>query len=342
MTKSKKEKIESNVKEPAKKKGRPKKQRTPEELAEIETKKTPKLSLAEKQQLKLEAQKKKEAAKAARGESEPKNKERFYCTNKELHQELLKWRNSSKDGITVLKKVNGKLVKTETDDTFEGHEIYNEGTEYFVKLSTIDDTHEEDVYDSKSGEIRKQMVPGPNKKLYDKAKKQLEEFKKRAADKSKYDKFYEEHKSWVLHDITEIVKREGWTFNYDCVEDRNLTDRLGNMMIAIGDKLLNHSSFRNYDPELKLDMRSQFFCKLLRGLKNYNFKFNNPFAFFTTCAWNSFLIILNQHYKHQNIRKDLMEKMAAELQAYTGISPNTGLSRCIKAYLGNDFGGNEE
>lgn len=321
--------------------GRPKKEHTPEELKKIEAAKEPKLTLAEKQQLKLEAQKKKEAEKAARGEAEPKNKERFYCTNKELHLELLKWRNSDKNGIQLLKKVNGKLVKTAIEQTSEGHEIYQEGTEYFVKLSTVDDSHDETTIDS-AGEAVNVNIPGPNRKMYDKAKKQLEELKKRATDKSRYDHFYEEHRNWVLHDVTEIVKREGWAFNYDIVEDRILTDHLGNMMIAIGDKLLNHSSFRNYDQELKLDMRSQFFVKLVKGLKNYNFKFNNPFAFFTTCAWNSFLIILNQHYKHQNIRKDLMKKMAAELQAYTGISPNTGLSRCIKAYLGNDFGGSDD
>ena len=44
----------------------------------------PKLTLAEKQAIKLERQRQKDAEKAARGETEPKNKARFYCTNKEL------------------------------------------------------------------------------------------------------------------------------------------------------------------------------------------------------------------------------------------------------------------
>jgi len=31
-----------------------------------------------------------------------------------------------------------------------------------------------------------------------------------------------------------------------------------------------------------------------------------------------------------------MTKLATELETYTGMSSNSGLSRCIKAYLGND------
>ena len=66
---------------------------TSEELAAM---KKPKLTLAEKQAIKLKAQRAKDAEKKARGETEPKNKARFYCTNKELQAEMIKWRDSSK------------------------------------------------------------------------------------------------------------------------------------------------------------------------------------------------------------------------------------------------------
>lgn len=295
-----------------------------------------KLTLAEKQELKLKAQKLKEAKKAANGEDVPKNKDRFYCTNKELQQELLLWRNSDPKGLSVLKNVNGKLVKTNIFNTNEQHEPYAEGVEYFVKIPTERDDYEIEIYDNKTHSNIKQIVKGYNTKLLEKAKKELEVYKKTAKDPSKYNSFYETHKTWILHNITETVKREGWAFNYDIVDERKLTEHLGNMIIAIGDKLLNHSSFRAYDSELKLDMRSQYILKLIKGLKNYNFKFNNPFAFFTTCAWNSFLIVLNQHYKHQNIRNILLQKMVAEIQSYTGMSPNSGLSKYITSYLENE------
>ena len=178
-----------------------------------------KLTLAEKQAIKLKAQQEKQAAKVARGELEPKNKERFYCTNKELQAELVKWRDSAKK-----------------------------------------------------------------------------------------------------------------------VEDRIITEELGPMLMAIGTKLLNHSNFRNYPKEVKEDMLLFGIEKIIKGLKNYNFAFNNPFAWSTQAFWNSYLSTLNRHYKQINIKKDLMAKLSQELETYTGISPASSLNRCIKSYLGNDVG----
>lgn len=205
---------EVKVEEPKKKRGRPRKVRTAEELAAM---KKPKLTLAERQEIKLKAQQEKQAAKKAKGQAEPKNKERFYCTNKELQEELIRWRDSAEK-----------------------------------------------------------------------------------------------------------------------VEDRIMSDELGRMIMAIGNKLLNHSSFKNYDKELKNDMLGLYYLKLIKGLKNYNFKFNNPFAFFTQAAWNSFLIVIGKHYKHLNIKRDLMKKLSMELEAYTGISSASALNKCIRSYLGED------
>jgi hypothetical protein len=81
-------------------------------------------------------------------------------------------------------------------------------------------------------------------------------------------------------------------------------------MISIGQKMLNRSEFRNYSKELKEDMLGNFYLKLIKGLKNYNFDFNNPFAFFSTAAWNAFLAVITRHYKQQNIKKNLMGKLA--------------------------------
>lgn len=183
---------------------------------EKQTKKA-KLTLAEKQELKLKAQKEKQAAKVRRGEGEPKNKERFYCTNKELQAELVKWRDSAEK-----------------------------------------------------------------------------------------------------------------------LEDRIITEELGKMLLAIGTRLLNHSNFRNYTKELKEDMLMFGIEKSIKGLKNYNFAFNNPFAWVTQAFYNSYLSVLNRHYKHINIKKDLMAKLSQELETYTGMSPSSSLNRCIKSYLGND------
>lgn len=195
--------------------GRPRKEKTPEQLAKLNK---PKLTLEQKQELKLKRQKEREAAKIASGQAEPANKERFYCTNKELQAELIKWRDSNKD-----------------------------------------------------------------------------------------------------------------------VEKRVPSEELGRMLMAIANKYLNHSNFRNYTKELKEDMRSYGLYKVLRGLKNYNFKFNNPFAWVTQAFRNAFLSIIVQHYKHINTKKVLLKKFMLEFEHMSGISPNNSISKCIASYLGNDI-----
>jgi hypothetical protein len=132
----------------------------------------------------------------------------------------------------------------------------------------------------------------------------------------------------------ELIK---WYESAEKTEDRVISENLGKMLMLIGNKLLNHSSFRNYSKELKEDMLSYFLFKIIKGLKNYNFKFNNPFAFITMAAWNSYLSVITKHYKQMNIKKSLMKKMISELETYSGISPNTSLNKYIKNYLGEEF-----
>ena len=176
-----------------------------------------KLSLEEKQAIKLKIQKERQAQKIAAGELEPKNKDRFYCTSAELHAELVKWRDSAKK-----------------------------------------------------------------------------------------------------------------------IEDRILSEELGRMLMAIADKMLNRSEFRNYSKELKEDAKGLFFVKAIKGLKNYNFAFNNPFAYFSTCAWNAYITVISKHYKQQNIRKDIMKQLLSELETYQGIDAKSSLNNYIRQYIDND------
>lgn len=99
-----------------------------------------------------------------------------------------------------------------------------------------------------------------------------------------------------------------WRDSAKEVEKRVPSEELGRMLLAIANKYLNHSNFKNYTKELKEDMRSYGLYKVLRGLKHYNFKFNNPFAWVTQAFRNAFLSVIMQHYKHINTRKALLKK----------------------------------
>lgn len=115
---------------------------------------------------------------------------------------------------------------------------------------------------------------------------------------------------------------------------RKMSDELCKMLMAIADKLLNRSEFRNYSKELKEDAKGYFFYKVMKsGLRNYNFKFNNPFAYFTTCAWNAYISTIMKHYRHQNTRRDIMKILLTQLESYSGIDPHSSLRNYIKQYL---------
>lgn len=135
----------------------------------------------------------------------------------------------------------------------------------------------------------------------------------------------------------ELIK---WRDSAKRIEDRVISEELGKMLIAIADKMLNRSEFRNYPKELKEDAKGFFFVKAIKGLKNYNFEFNNPFSYFTTCAWNAYISTIMKHYKQQNIRKDVMQQLLSELETYSGIDPHSSLNNYIRQYLNDTADGN--
>jgi len=114
---------------------------------------------------------------------------------------------------------------------------------------------------------------------------------------------------------------------------RKISEEFGKMLIAIADKMLNRSEFRNYPKQLKEDAKGHFFYKAIRGMKNYNFEFNNPFAYFSTCAWNAYITIIMKSYKHENFKRSLSQDLLTELETYSGIDPRSSLSNYIRQYL---------
>ena len=100
-------------------------------------------------------------------------------------------------------------------------------------------------------------------KLKSSIEKQKQKEKQPPANK---DRFYCTNKELYA----ELVK---WRDSAEKPEDRVMSEELGRMMIAIGTKVLNRSEFRNYTKELKEDMASFGYYKIIRGLKNYDFRF---------------------------------------------------------------------
>ena len=105
------------------------------------------------------------------------------------------------------------LVPTEILDTPEMHEEYRPGVRYFVE------------YGKDHPRYAEQLDGGVQ--------------------------FYSETDDSVIEDVTSYVENSGWAFDIDDPNERTMSNELGNMIIHMADKILNHSNFRNYKQELK-------------------------------------------------------------------------------------------
>ena len=179
---------------------------------------------------------------------------------------------------------------------------------------------------SRTAKPSEKLTYEEKKELKLRAQREKEKQKAKRGEPANKDKFYCTNKELQA----ELIR---WRDSAKKLEDRTMSDELGRMLMAIGDKVLNRSEFRNYTKELKEDMRSFFFYKSIRGLKNYDFAFNNPFAWLTQCAFNAYITILKKHYKQINIKKDLMKKLLSEMETYPGMNAASSLSKCIKTYI---------
>ena len=162
-----------------------------------------------------------------------------------------------------------------------------------------------------------------------KAQKVKQAEKAKQGDPTNKDRFYCTNKQL----LAELIK---WRDSAKNVEDRVISEELGRMFMALTAKILNRSEFRNYPRELKEDLQGFAWYKLIRGLKNYDFNFTNPFSWCSTSIFNSYLTCLKKYYKQINIKKDLMQKLLSEMESFPGMNSATSLSRSIKQYIEED------
>lgn len=103
-----------------------KKKSKDEMLSKNTPKETPpkKLTLAEKQAAKLKIQKERQALK--QNSPSPKNESRYYCTSAQLHEELVKWKNSAKNvEDRVISDEFGKMLIMIADKMLNRSEFRN-------------------------------------------------------------------------------------------------------------------------------------------------------------------------------------------------------------------------
>lgn len=134
--------------------------------------------------------------------------------------------------------------------------------------------------------------------------------------------------------LSELIK---WRDSAEKVEDRVISDKLVLTIQHIAKKLTNHSNFSRYSNELKDEMVSYAIYKSLKGLRHYNFEFENPFGYFTQACWNSFVIVCTKYYKHLNMRREMIKCSISQIESENDMQRKRMYTDFIKQYLGDEY-----
>ncbi len=237
---------------------------------------------------------------------------------------MYKWRNSSTNGIPVMKLLkDGKMVPTEIDETTDQkHEPFKKRTTYVIKYEKTNKRYSD--WMQKLEKIRKREEKGIVRKA-------------KPNNPFEQPKFISVGRKYVIEDVTKIVEYNGWAFDIDDPLDpqtgRVMSESFGKMIMMIAQKISNHSYFRNYPMELKQDCQSYSYEKIIKGLFNYSFRFTNAFAYLTQACFNSFKSILAKHYKQVNIKRAMTKKAMIDLDVRV---PGSSMRKS----LNNQFEGN--
>lgn len=135
----------------------------------------------------------------------------------------------------------------------------------------------------------------------------------------------------LLEELNKLKGKDG-----KCDPSIKPSEELGNMIMMIAQRLSNHSNFKNYSYDLKQEMKAYAHFKCIQGLKNYNFKFNNAFSYFTTACYNAFVSTISKYYKTLNGNRENAKRALEQLQSTANINVSKILSQSLKEFIEND------
>lgn len=174
-------------------------------------------------------------------------------------------------------------------------------------------------------------------KIVKKQEERLAKHIERVTNKEKNESL--EHKERFYVTNAKLLEQlQIWRDSAEEIDDRKIPEEFGRMVLMIARRLSNHSNFKNYPYEVKQDMISYACFKCIQGIRNYNFNFQNAFAYFTTACYNAFISVVTSYYKHINIRKDLLKKALEKLESTKELNTSKVVNYFLKEYLGEDVG----
>lgn len=127
----------------------------------------------------------------------------------------------------------------------------------------------------------------------------------------------------IKHNYIDAEQLKGewlkWRDSSTQIDERIITNELGQMILDIATHLTSHKQFVGYPQHMKDDMVSDGVMKCIKNLKNIKGEFNGRqiFNYLTRACFTAIYDYLSDHYKEVNLKRELLlasiEKMSDEL-----------------------------
>jgi len=112
----------------------------------------------------------------------------------------------------------------------------------------------------------------------------------------------------------ELVK---WRDSSRDPAQRTPSERLGELLMLLHDRIMGCGRFRGYRQDLKEEMKSFSLYRILKcGLKSYDFSKKNPFGYFTRAVWMNYVQVLKQYYNRLNRHQEFVRNELAKIDTY--------------------------
>ena len=101
---------------------------------------------------------------------------------------------------------------------------------------------------------------------------------------------------------SEFLKElEKWRDSAEAPEERQPSEKLGEMLLKLHDQILKHKNFCRYSISLQEEMKSYSLFRILKcGLSSFDFQKTSPFSYFTRAVFQNYIQVINKYYKHIN------------------------------------------
>ena len=127
--------------------------------------------------------------------------------------------------------------------------------------------------------------------------------------------------------LAELIK---WRDSSEDPEQRQPSEELGKMLIAMHEGIMKHGNFRNYRQDLKEEMQSYSLYRIFKcGLKSFKFDgTSTPFAYFTRSIFLNYYTVLSRYYRRLNSHEQYVKGCLLKLKDQ-GVN---GIDKIMKAF----------